>query len=60
MHLDIDNALRNMPAELRKKVREAVDKYYETGNRGYAELAISILEKFDDSSTREIIRTLRR
>ena len=58
--MDIEYALRNMPREIRDKVAEAVRKYQQTGNRSYAELAISILEEFDDSSTRELIKVLRR
>ena len=59
--MDIEYALRSMPRELREKVKEAIDKYNRTGNREYAELAISILQKFDnDSAVRELVRTLKR
>lgn len=59
--MDIENALRNMPYELRNKVKEVVDQYNRTGNREYAELAISILQKFDDDyAVRELVRTLKR
>ena len=59
--MDIDRALSNMPREVRDKVREAIDKYKSTGNKGYAELAISILEKFDDEpAVLELVKTLKR
>lgn len=58
--MDIEYALRNMPYEIRQKVSEAVRKYQQTGNRSYAELAISILEQFDDSTSRELIRVLKK
>lgn len=58
--MDIEYALRNMPTEVRKKVKEIVDRYNKTGDQRYAKMAIEILERFDDSSVRELVRTLKR
>ena len=58
--MDIDRALRNMPSDVRDRVKYAIERYKETGNREFAELAISILEKFDDSDIKELVLTLKR
>lgn len=58
--MDFDNALKNIPKEVLVKVKDILEKYKKTGNEEYAKLAISILEQFDDSSCRELVRVLSR
>ena len=58
--MDIERALRNMPSEVRDRVKTCIRKYYDTGKYEYAEMAISILEKFDDSEIKELVKTLKK
>ena len=58
--MDISRALENMPRQIRDKVKEVIQKYLRTGDRCYAEIAIGILEEFDDSDAKELILELKK
>ncbi|MBQ4051513.1 MAG: hypothetical protein IJD13_07765 [Oscillospiraceae bacterium] len=62
--MDISSALEKMPRQIRDKVKEIVAKYLRTGDRCYAEIAIGILEEFENDSSlgesaKELILTLK-
>ena len=58
--MDIDYALRNMPSDVRVKVRQLVDKYKETNKQEYAEMAIALVKEFDDDYARELKLVLKK
>jgi len=58
--MDIRSVLEKMPRQIRDKVKEIVAKYLRTGDRCYAEIAIGILEEFDNESAKELILALKK
>ena len=60
MSIDVDRALRNMPTEIREKLKQILGKYNQTGKTEYAKMAIDILIAFDDDPhVRDLVRRLR-
>ena len=59
--MDYENVLRSMPKEIRDELRKILDKYDETYDVRYAEMAIELLERFEEEpAVKELVRKLRR
>ncbi len=59
-NINIDKAIRNMPRDVRDRLRELVDSYNRTHDYRYAEQAIALVADYDDPAVKELVRTLRR
>ncbi len=59
MGINIDNALENMGKNDRELVKKYIAEYRRTGDVRYFEMAIAIIQNFDDDVAKELKRTLR-